>query len=237
MARGRGPTLISSGPFPQVKVLVSKDEVLERIQKAGVISIFRVDAPEGCIAAMDALMKGGLAVFEVTMTTPGALKVVRDARYRFGDRALVGAGTVLDKVDARTAIEADAQFLVSPSLDKEVLDVCRSAGVVSCPGAFTATEILQAWKWNADLVKVFPVSQVGPGYIKAIRGPLPQVRLVPTGGVDAANLGDYLAAGAFAVGIGGGLVSPKAVSEGRYGELTQAAELVSGAVKRARGEP
>jgi 2-dehydro-3-deoxyphosphogluconate aldolase / (4S)-4-hydroxy-2-oxoglutarate aldolase len=215
--------------------LVSKDEVVRRVHEAGVISIFRVEAPQGCVAAMEALTKGGLSVFEVTMTTPGALDVVREARKKFGDGALVGAGTVLDRTDAEKAIEAGAQFLVSPSLDREVLQVCSEKRVVSCPGAFTATEIVQAWKWDADLVKVFPVSQVGPGYIRAIRAPLPQIRLVPTGGVDASNLGEYMAAGAFAVGIGGGLIPARSVAEGRYDKITEAAALVSGAVARARG--
>ena len=213
---------------------MSRDETLRRIHQAGVIGIFRVDSAQGCIPAMDALVRGGLRVFEVTMTTPGALDVISDARAKYGDDALVGAGTVLERADAEKAVAAGAQFVVSPSLDREVLGFCSAEGVVSCPGTFTATEIVQAWKWGADLIKVFPVSQVGPGYIKAIRAPLPQVRLVPTGGVDAGNLGEYLAAGAFAVGIGGGLIPPKAVAEGRYDKITEAAAAVVDAVKRAR---
>jgi 2-dehydro-3-deoxyphosphogluconate aldolase / (4S)-4-hydroxy-2-oxoglutarate aldolase len=214
--------------------LTSRDETLRRIHQAGVIGIFRVDSAEGCIPAMDALVRGGLRVFEVTMTTPGALDVISDARAKYGDDALVGAGTVLDRADAEKAVAAGAQFVVSPSLDREVLGFCSAEGVVSCPGTFTATEIVQAWKWGADLIKVFPVSQVGPGYIKAIRAPLPQVRLVPTGGVDAGNLGEYLAAGAFAVGIGGGLIPSRAVAEGRYDKITEAAAAVVDTVKRAR---
>jgi 2-dehydro-3-deoxyphosphogluconate aldolase/(4S)-4-hydroxy-2-oxoglutarate aldolase len=217
--------------------LASKDEVLRRIHQAGVIGIFRVDAPEKCIPAMDALIKGGLNVFEVTMTTPGALDVISEARSKYGDEALIGVGTVIDGDGAEKGIAAGAQFVVSPSLDRGVIDVCTAQGLVSCPGTFTATEIVQAWKWGADLIKVFPISQVGPEYIKAIRGPLPQTRLVPTGGIDATNLGAYLSAGAFAVGVGGGLIPQRVISEGRYDRLTEGAALVVDAVKRAREHP
>jgi len=219
------------------RTLASKDDVLRRIQEAGVIGIFRVDAPEKCIMAMDALISGGLKVFEVTMTTPGALGVISDARAKFGDGALVGVGTVLDKAGAEKGIAAGAQFVVSPSLDREVLDVCKALEVVSCPGTFTATEVVQAWKWGADLIKVFPISQVGAGYIRALRGPLPQARLVPTGGVDASNLGEYLKAGAFSVGVGGGLISSKSISEGDYASITEGAVRVVDAVKEARRHP
>lgn len=214
--------------------MVSKDEVLRRVQHGGVIAIFRVDAPRKCIPAMDALMRGGLEVFEVTMTTPDALRVVSEATKKYGGRAVVGAGTVIEGDEAERAISAGAQFIVSPSVSRDVIEVCKDRGVASCPGAFTATEIVQAWKWGADLVKVFPAAQVGPGYIKALLGPLPRVRLVPTGGIDASNLGEYLAAGAFAVGIGGGLISAKSVAEGRYETLTESAAAVVKAVKEAR---
>lgn len=217
--------------------MASKDEVLRRIHQAGVIGIFRVDAPEKCIPAMDALIRGGLNVFEVTMTTPGALDVISEARRKYGDEALIGVGTVIDRDGAEKGIAAGAQFVVSPSLDRGVIDVCTAQGLVSCPGTFTATEIVQAWKWGADLIKVFPISQVGPEYIKAIRGPLPQTRLVPTGGIDATNLGGYLSAGAFAVGVGGGLIPQRIISEGRYDSLTEGAALVADAVKRAREHP
>lgn len=214
--------------------MASKEEVLERIHRAGVISIFRVEAPEGCIPAMDALVEGGLKVFEVTITTPGAVEVISEARKKYGSDAIVGAGTVIDRAGAEQVASAGAQFIISPSLDRDVVEFCTSKGIVSCPGTFTATEIVQAWKWGADLIKVFPISQVGPGYIKAIRAPLPQARLVPTGGIDASNLGDYLAAGAFAVGIGGGLVPARAIAEGRYGEITKAAAAVVEAVNMGR---
>jgi 2-dehydro-3-deoxyphosphogluconate aldolase/(4S)-4-hydroxy-2-oxoglutarate aldolase len=208
--------------------------MLRRIQQAGVIGIFRIDAPEKCILAMEALMKGGLNVFEVTLTTPGAMDVISEARKKFGDPALIGIGTVLDRDAAEKGIDAGAQFIVSPSLDKDVVELCKTREIVSCPGTFTGTEIVQALKWGADIIKVFPIGQVGPDYIRAIRCPLPQARLVPTGGVDASNLGEYLRAGAFAVGIGGNLIPQKAISEARYDVLTEGAARVVGAVKKAR---
>ncbi len=164
-----------------------KELVLDQIRRTGVIGIFRVDRPENCVSAMDALVKGGLNVFEVTTTTPRATELIAEARKRYGSSALVGIGTVLDRETAERGIDAGAQFVVSPSLHKEVIDACKSRGVVSCPGTFTATEVVQAWNWGADLIKVFPISQVGPGYITSLLGPLPWVRLVPTGGVDSAN--------------------------------------------------
>lgn len=214
--------------------MVTKDEVLRRIHQAGVIAIFRVDAPDRCIPAMEALARGGLNVFEVTMTTPDAVRVVSKATKKFGDSALVGAGTVIRANEAEKAISSGAQFIVSPSLSREVIEVCGKRGVVSCPGAFTATEIVQAREWGADLVKVFPASQVGPDYIRAIRGPLPDVPLVPTGGIDASNLKEYLHAGAFAVGIGGGLIPAMSLAEERYDKITAGAAAVVGAIREAR---
>jgi len=216
--------------------LEGKDSVLDRIHRTGVIGIFRVDQPENCLRAMEALMEGGLDVFEVTTTTPQATELITEARRKYGESALVGIGTVLDGQTAQSGIDAGAQFVVSPSLHKDVLDVCRDRGVVSCPGTFTATEVVQAWRWGADLIKVFPVSQVGPGYISSLLGPLPWVRLVPTGGVDAENAGAYIRTGAYSLGVGGALVSKKAISEGRYGSLTEAARAILREVKGARGE-
>jgi 2-dehydro-3-deoxyphosphogluconate aldolase/(4S)-4-hydroxy-2-oxoglutarate aldolase len=215
--------------------MLSKDEVIKRVHDIGVIGIFRVDSPQDCFKAMDALRAGGLHALEVTTTTPNAVEVVRDARKKYGDETLIGMGTVLDAETATKGIEAGAQFIVSPSLHKEVLDVCHKHDVVSCPGTFTATEVVQAWKWGADLIKVFPVSQVGPSYIKALLGPLTWIRFVPTGGVEVENAGEYIKAGAYCLGVGGGLVSKKAISQGRFDLLTQAAKDILKAVRDARG--
>jgi 2-dehydro-3-deoxyphosphogluconate aldolase/(4S)-4-hydroxy-2-oxoglutarate aldolase len=216
--------------------LVTKDEVLRRIHDIGVIGIFRVDSPEVCFKAMEALRAGGLHALEVTMTTPNAIEVIREARKRYGSETMIGIGTVLDIETAEKGIDAGAQFVVSPSLHKEVLDVCTRRDVVSCPGTFTPTEIVQAWRWGADLIKLFPASQVGPSYVKAILGPLPWARLVPTGGVEVENAGDFIKAGAYCLGVGGGLVSKKAIAEGRYDKLTDAAREILKAVSDARGK-
>ncbi len=213
---------------------MDKDSVLNRIHEIGVIGIFRVDNPEDCAKAMDALREGGLHALEVTLTTPNAIQVMHEARKRYGDETILGVGTVLDAETAEKAIKMGAQIVVSPSTHKEIIEVCRRYDVVSCPGAFTATEVVRAMRWGADLVKIFPISQVGPSYIKALRGPLPEVRYVPTGGVDVQNAGDYMKAGAFCLGVGGGLVSKKAIATGRFDLLTQAAREILKAVSDAR---
>jgi 2-dehydro-3-deoxyphosphogluconate aldolase / (4S)-4-hydroxy-2-oxoglutarate aldolase len=215
--------------------LEGKDCVLRQIHETGVIGIFRMDRPEGCLEAMEALVKGGLNVFEVTTTTPRAAELISRARRKYGRRALVGMGTVLDAKTAEEGIDAGAQFVVSPSLQRDVVDLCRKRSVVSCPGTFSATEIVEAWKLGADLIKVFPVSPVGPGYISAMLGPLPWVRLVPTGGIDAGNAGAYIRAGAYALGVGGALV-PKKVSGDDLDSLTEAARIIMKEVRTARGE-
>lgn len=214
--------------------MTGKERVLKLIHQKGVIGIFRTDEPDSCIKAMDALIKGGLDVFEVTTTTPQAVELISSATRKYGAKAVVGMGTVLDARTAESGIESGAQFIVSPSLDRAVIEVCRKRGVVSCPGTFTATEAVQASRWGADLIKVFPASQVGPGYISALLGPLPSLRLVPTGGVDVETAGAYIRAGAYAVGVGGALASKKAIAEGRFPDLTAAAEKILAQVKLAR---
>jgi 2-dehydro-3-deoxyphosphogluconate aldolase/(4S)-4-hydroxy-2-oxoglutarate aldolase len=216
--------------------MIGKERVLELIHQKGVIGIFRTDEPDNCIKAMDALIKGGLNIFEVTTTTPDAAELVSLARRKYGAKALVGMGTVLDAKTAVSGIDSGAQFIVSLSLDKSVVGVCKKRGVVSCPGTFTATEVIQASRWGADLIKVFPVSQVGPGYISALLGPLPSVKLVPTGGVDVKTAGDYIRAGAYALGVGGALVSKVAIAEGKFADLTAAAMKILTEVKLARGD-
>lgn len=214
--------------------MLEKAEVLKRIHEQGVMGIFRLRSRDGCAGAMDALRAGGLRVFEVTTTTPDAVELVREARSKYGDDTLIGMGTVIDRATAQKGIDAGAQFIVSPSLHKDVLEVCRSRDIVSCPGTFSPTEVAQAWEWGADLIKLFPISSVGPGYLKALLGPFPWMRFVPTGGVDAGNAGDYIRAGAYCLGVGGGLVSGSAVSSGRFDLLTKAAGDILRAVREAR---
>jgi 2-dehydro-3-deoxyphosphogluconate aldolase/(4S)-4-hydroxy-2-oxoglutarate aldolase len=214
----------------------SKDELLKALHEAGVIGILRVDEPSKCLDIMHALLNGGLKAFEVTTTTPDAINLIRSASERFGEKATIGIGTVFDAKTAIEGISAGAQFVVSPSLHKEVIDVCKKRGVVSCPGTFTTTEVVQAWKWGADLVKIFPASQVGPDYIRALLGPLPWIRFVPTGGIDERNAAEFIRAGAYCLGVGGSLIPRKAVAEGRFGEITERARALMLAVKRARDE-
>ena len=200
----------------------------------GVIGIIRVDSPEDCLNAMKALAKGGLHAFEIPTTTPDAIELVRESRRKYGSETLIGMGTVLDAATAEGGIDAGAQFIVSPSVDKDVLAVCTKSDVVSCPGTFSATEVAQAWKWGADLVKLFPISQVGPGYMKALMGPFPRIRFVPTGGIEAGNAGEYIRAGAYCFGVGGSLVSKKAIADGRFDLLTKAAKDMLKVVGDAR---
>lgn len=214
--------------------MLEKTEVLRRIHEQGIIGIFRLDSREDCFSAMDALRAGGLRVFEITTTMPDAAELVSEARKKYGDETLIGMGTVIDSSTAEEGIEAGAQFIVSPSLHKDVLAACHMQDVVSCPGTFSPTEVVQAWRWGADMIKLFPISEVGPSYLKSLLGPFPWMNFVPTGGVDAANAGDYIRAGAFCLGVGGGLVSKKAISSGRFELLTKAARDILNAVREAR---
>jgi 2-dehydro-3-deoxyphosphogluconate aldolase/(4S)-4-hydroxy-2-oxoglutarate aldolase len=214
--------------------LLNKEEVMGRIHETGVIAILRVGSSESCLKAMDALREGGLDVLEITSTTPNAPQIIAQARKKYEGNMLIGMGTVLDGDTAKNGIQAGAQFIVSPSLHKDVLDVCVKQGVVGCPGAFTATEMVQASRWGADLVKVFPASEVGPTYIRAILAPLPWLKLVPTGGVGLDNAAEFIKAGSYCLGAGGALVSNEAIKEGRFDSLTENARKIIRIVKEAR---
>ena len=214
--------------------MVEKQELLIRLHDLGAIGILRLDSEETCLKAIDSLFDGGLCALEVTMTVPQAFDVVRRAKEKYGESAMVGVGTVLDSDTAEKSIRAGAQFIISPSLDKEVVEVCKRHDVISCPGTFTTTEIVQAQRWGADLIKVFPISQVGPGYIKAILAPLPSVRLVPTGGIRVDNAAQYIASGAYCLGVGEGLASRKSVSEGHYDLLAEGATELLKVIREAK---
>jgi 2-dehydro-3-deoxyphosphogluconate aldolase/(4S)-4-hydroxy-2-oxoglutarate aldolase len=170
-----------------------------------------------------ALLDGGIDVIEVTFTVPGALEILSAVKKDLGNRVLLGAGTVLDPETARAALLAGAEFIVSPSVNLEVIRLCHRYDKVVMPGAFTPTEILAAWEAGADVVKVFPSDCVGPGYLKALRGPFPQIRLMPTGGVNLETLPAFIKAGASAVGVGGSLVEPPAICEGNFARLRELA--------------
>jgi len=211
-----------------------KADTLERLKGAGAIGIIRVSTAQDLIRIAKALYDGGLFCLEITMTTPGALRAIEEAREELPD-VLMGAGTVLDAPTARQAILAGAQFLVTPTVELDVIEVAHRYGVPVIPGAMTPTEILTAWEAGADMVKVFPAEVLGPRFVKAVHGPLPQIPLVPTGGITADNAGEFIRAGAALVCAGSWLVDRTAVAEGRVEVLREKARRLVAAVKEARG--
>lgn len=215
---------------------MDKQVNIQRVLEAGVIAIVRLDSAGQLGQVARAIKAGGADVIEFTMTTPGALDIIASSTREFGEDVLLGAGTVLDAETARAAILAGAQFIVSPTLNAATVELCHRYSVIAVPGTLTPTEILTAWEWGADLVKVFPASVGGPGYIKGVLAPLPQVRLVPTGGVNMQNAADYIKAGAAAVAVGGSLVDKKLVAVGDFGALTETARGLVAAVRQARDQ-
>ena len=216
---------------------MGKEENLKRIIDCGVTAIVRFELSEQLVQVARAIKAGGVDIIEFTMTTPNALAIIEESAREFGDEVLLGAGTVLDAETARAAILAGAEFIVSPTLSRATIEVCRRYSKIVIPGTMTPTEILTAWEWGADLIKVFPVSQIGgPGYIKAVLAPLPQVKLVPTGGVNLENAADFIRAGAVAVAAGSSLVRKKAIAEGDFETLTETARKFAAAVREARAE-
>ncbi|HEY0465630.1 MAG TPA: bifunctional 4-hydroxy-2-oxoglutarate aldolase/2-dehydro-3-deoxy-phosphogluconate aldolase [Polyangiaceae bacterium] len=208
---------------------MTRAEVCKRIETVGIVPVIRAPSPELALLACEAILAGGISVFEITMTIPDAPAVIRALRTRLGERALIGAGTVLDAADARACIEAGAEFIVSPGFDAATIAAAHEAGIAAMPGALTPTEVIAAWKAGADVVKIFPASAMGgASYLRALKGPLPQVKLMPTGGVNVNTAKDFLAAGAVALGVGSELVDIAAVKDGRAHVLTErAAEFVA----------
>ena len=213
---------------------MSRESDLARVLDCGLVAVVRAAEPTHLLNVIKALAEGGVSVAEVTLTVPNALDVIRAARADLGDRVLLGAGTVLDTETARAAILAGAEFIVSPTVNLDVIKLCRRYGKLVFPGAFTPTEILAAWEAGADVVKVFPADVLGPAFFKAMRGPLPQVRLMPTGGVDLNTAGEFLRAGACCLGVGSQLVDPKAVAREDFEYLRGLAWQYTQAVKMAR---
>lgn len=213
---------------------MDKAEILGRLTRSGVVAVARYEDPEPLFEAARALLAGGVDVFEVTMTVSDALDVLREVSRRLAPDVVVGAGTVLDGETARSAILAGAQFVVSPTMQPDVISVARRYGRVVIPGALSPTEILAAWERGADVVKVFPARQGGPKYLSDILAPLPQIPLMPTGGVTLENAADFIRVGAVAVGIGSALTDSRLLAAGRFAELTERAERVSRAVQAAR---
>src|SRR5256884_2080502 len=202
---------------------MSKETQLRQVLDCGIVAVVRSPDSAQLVEVVRALADGGVTVVEITMTVPDALDVVRQVKRALGDRLLLGAGTILDAETARAALLAGAEYLVAPTVNLDVIRLCRRYDKVVMPGAFTPTEILAAWEAGADIVKVFPADVVGPAFFKALRGPLPQVRLMPTGGVDLTTAADYLRAGACCLGVGGQLVDPKLIAAGDFDGLRELA--------------
>jgi 2-dehydro-3-deoxyphosphogluconate aldolase/(4S)-4-hydroxy-2-oxoglutarate aldolase len=213
---------------------MSRPQQLQRVLDAGIVAVVRAPDPAGLVEVIRALAAGGVTVAEVTLTVPNALDVVREAKQALGDSVLLGAGTVLDPETCRAALLAGAEFIVAPTLNLDVIRLCRRYDRLVMPGAFTPTEVLAAWEAGADIVKVFPAEVVGPAFFKAMRGPLPQVRLMPTGGVDLNTAADFLTAGACCLGIGSQLVDPKLVAARAFDRLRDLAAKYVEVVRRAR---
>jgi len=214
---------------------MSKYDVLAQIREVGLVPVIRAESPEVAGQAIEAIRAGGVPILEITMTVPGAIRLIEDVAGRYGRDTVVGAGTVLDPETARACILAGARFVVSPSLNPETIACCRRYGVAVLPGALTPTEVVAAWQAGADMVKVFPAGAVGgASYIKALKAPLPQVDLVPTGGVSLKTAADFIKAGATALGVGADLVDTRALREGRGAEITQRARELVEIVKTAR---
>jgi 2-dehydro-3-deoxyphosphogluconate aldolase/(4S)-4-hydroxy-2-oxoglutarate aldolase len=213
---------------------MTRHQQLQYVLDAGIVAVVRAPDPEPLVEAFKSLAAGGVTVAEVTLTVPGALDVLRAAKKALGDQVLLGAGTVLDTETCRAAILAGAEFIVSPTLNLDVIRLCHRYDKLIMPGAFTPTEILTAWEAGADIVKVFPAEIVGPAFFKAMRGPLPQVRLMPTGGVDLQTAAEFLNAGACCLGIGSQLVDPKLIAGRQFDQLRDRAKAYVEAVRQAR---
>ena len=213
---------------------MNKTQKLDLIRSTGVVAIMRAQTSDQLIAAADAIKDGGVRVIEVTMTTPGALAVIEEATRRYGDEVLFGAGSVLDAETARAAILAGAGFVVAPTLKVEVVALCNRYSIPVMPGIMTPTEALTAWEAGADMVKLFPASFGGPAMIKAIRAPLPQLEIVPVGGVSLDNAAEFIRKGAAALGVGSSLVNQKLLDAGDMAELQGRAAAFIAAVKEGR---
>jgi len=214
---------------------MNKAAVTQQIRDIGLIPVVRATSADEAMRAIDAIREGGVSVLEITMTVPGAIGVIEQVARNYGNDVLVGAGTVLDAETARACILNGAQFVVSPALNVETIECCRRYGVAVMPGALTPTEVVQAWTAGADFVKVFPAGALGgASYLKALKAPLPQIELVPTGGVSLKTAADFIKAGASALGVGADLVDIKAIRDGQANVITDRAKQYVEIVREAR---
>jgi 2-dehydro-3-deoxyphosphogluconate aldolase/(4S)-4-hydroxy-2-oxoglutarate aldolase len=214
---------------------MDRQEVLRRINEVGVVPVVRAASAAEAIKVVEAIKAGGLPILEITMTVPGAVAVIEEVASRYGDEVVVGAGTVLDPETARACILAGASFVVSPSLNIHTIELCRQSSIAIFPGALTPTEVVTAWQAGADAVKIFPCGAVGGAkYLASLKAPLPQIEMVPTGGVSLATAASFITAGAFALGVGADLVDLTAIRSGKPEKVSQAARAYIAAVADAR---
>lgn len=214
---------------------MNKQDVLKSIGEIGVVPVVRASSAEEAMQVIEAIRAGGVPVLEITMTVPRAVRVIEQVADRYGDEVVVGAGTVLDAETARACILAGATFVVSPSLNLATIELCQRYSVVVTPGALTPTEVVTAWSAGADAVKIFPCSAMGGAkYLKSLKAPLPQIEMIPTGGVSLATAAEFIQSGAFALGVGADLVDTKAIRAGQPEKVTEAARAYVAAVRDAR---
>ena len=210
---------------------MNKKDVLSALLEMKVVAVIRMTDASRISHVIEAIERGGVKAIEITMTVPNAVGIIREVSANRNPGVLIGAGTVLDAETAAAVIEAGADFVVSPVTDLPTIGECVRRGVLVAPGAFTPTEILNAWKEGADIVKVFPATSLGPKYFKDLKGPLPHIRLMPTGGVSLENARDFIAAGACCVGIGAALLDPKIIAEDRWDDLTAKAAALAASLR------
>ena len=215
---------------------MSKIDDLNRVIESGIVAVIRANSGDLLVDVAESLLAGGVEVMEVTFTVPNAHRVVERVAERLGDKILLGAGTVLDPETARIAMLSGAEFIVSPSTNLDVIALCRRYDKLVMPGALTPTEVVSAWQAGADIVKIFPSDLGGPAYLKALRAPLPQVRMLPTGGVNLDTAADFIRAGACSLGVGGSLVESKAVESGDLARIESLARQFVEIVRTTRQE-
>jgi len=216
---------------------VTSQQILSFITEIGIVPVVRTTSAESAIKAIEAIYRGGVRSAEITMTVPGALKALEKISDQFGDKIMLGAGTVLDPETARACMLAGAQFFVTPSINLATIEIAKRYSKIICAGALTPTEVVTAWQAGADVVKIFPANAVGgPKYIKALKGPLPQIEMIPTGGVNLETAGEFLKAGACAVAVGGELVDAKLIRENRYDRIEELAREYLGIIVKTRAE-
>lgn len=226
----------SGGGLVRLEIM-TKQQILASIINIGIVPVIRTSSAQSAVQSIEAIYRGGIRAAEITMTVPGAIRALEKAADAFGDKIVLGAGTVLDAETARACMLAGAQFFVSPNLRPATIELAQRYSKAVMPGALTPTEVLTAWEAGADIVKIFPCGNVGgPKYIKALRAPYPHIEMIPTGGVNLETAGEFLKAGACAVAVGGELVDAASVKEGRWDVIEERARQYLAAIAKARAE-